>query len=356
MKTKIYILLKYVGFFKLSKFFFRDKLRIIAYHGFEINDETSVFSGPLFTKKSTLEQRMRYLKDHNFNVLNLSSALIILKKGTKLPNNSVVITVDDGWYSILSRADDIFSKFSYPYTIYVSSYYCKKEVPVLNVVLRYILLSCKEREIDLKLMDIPGLSGVYSFIGNNYKEEVSDILFKYFNKLETTENKLSFINKVAHIFEVDYSQIEAERYLSLLNMIEIKQLADKGVDIQLHTHRHRMPFDQNNGIEIEINDNKNCLINYVKNKLEHFCYPSGVYTQDCESLLKKIGITSATTCDNGFVTRKSNFYYLPRFLDGESVQQIEFEAEMCGVSEMFRRMRKILSQLWVKLSQKDSAA
>jgi len=141
---------------------------------------------------------------------------------------------------------------------------------------------------------------------------------------------------------VDYKKIENERFLGLLSFSEIKKLSNQGVDIQLHTHRHTIPFDDREKFINEIYENKYYLDLYVKNKMEHFCYPSGQHNAKCESVLKDIGILSATTCEPGFVTKKSNPYYLPRFLDGENIPQIVFEAEVCGVTNLLRKIRGLI--------------
>jgi len=50
-------------------------------------------------------------------------------------------------------------------------------------------------------------------------------------------------------------------------------------------------------------------------------------------------IDSATTCIPGLIesTQGNRKYYLPRFLDGENVHMLEFEAEMSGFSYVLRR-------------------
>ena len=339
MKIFVLSVLKYLGIFKISNFFFRNKLLILAYHGFELHNECEFSYSPLFTKKKTLDRRMAYLKKHNFSVLTLDQAISLQKDGQSFPQNSIVITIDDGWYSTLAIADEIFSKYAFPYTIYVSSYYSGKEIPVLNMVLRYMLWACKKDNIDIGLLNIPSLKGTYAFNTQADKKKMSDIVIKYFNCLHHTEQKHNFIEKVSEIFEIDYQMIKSLRFLDLLTLNEIEYLSDKGVDIQLHTHRHKMPFELIDGIENEIKDNQNCLSPYVKNSLNHFCYPSGVYNKNCGTILRKIGIDSATTCDNGFVSARTDPYYLPRFLDGESIPQIVFEAELYGVLEIFRQIR-----------------
>lgn len=355
MKLKIYSLLKIIGFFSVSKFLFRDKLLILAYHGFEVYDESS-FSGHLFMKKSTLEQRMEYLKRNNFNILTLSDALKYINGEKILPKNSIVITIDDGWYSTLKQADEVFSKFSFPYTIYVTSYYSKKEVPVLNVVLRYLLWSCSGVQLDTHSLNIPEFNGVYSLSDNEQKQELQEKMFTYFESLASTQAKVKFVEKISHLFGVDYKKIVAERYLSLLNLSEIKMLAEKGVDIQLHTHRHNLPFGEKNKFEDELLENKRYLMTCVKGNFEHFCYPSGRYDKSCEEILKNTGIISATTCEPGFVSCGNNCYYLPRFLDGENIPQITFEAEVTGVAEIFRYIRKFFKSIRFKPAKKTTGA
>lgn len=340
MKIFILYLLRSFGFFTFSRFLIRKNFLIIAYHGVEINDESS-FSPNLFIKRLTLERRMEYLKNEGFNVLGLDEALKKLDADI-LPKNSVVITVDDGWYSTMYHADRVFSKHAYPYTIYITSYYAKKKLPVLNVVLRYLLWSCSKHTIKLDLLAIPELSGMYFLSDTKEKNELQRKLFEYFNSLETVNQKTEFIKNISNLLGVDYKRIETERYLGLLSFSEIKDLSDQGVNIQLHTHKHTIPFNDREKFENEISENKYYLNSYVRNKLEHFCYPSGQHNPNCESVLKSMGILSATTCEPGFITKKTNPYYLPRFIDGENIAKIIFEAEVCGVSDLLRKIKSLV--------------
>ena len=343
---KIFILnsLRILGFFKLSKSMMRRKLLILAYHGVEMNDESS-FQSKLFIKPVTLVKRMEYLRKKKFNVLGLGEALQRLNNGS-LPNNSVVITVDDGWYSTMYYANQVFSKYEYPYTIYVTSYYSEKKVPVLNVALSYILWACKKHTIKLDYLAIPDLSGTYSVLDIKEKSEMEVKLFEYFRSIQSHDKKLIFIQNISTLLEVNYQKIETKRYLSLLSFEEIHALSNNGVDIQLHTHRHTIPFDDMRNFRNEITENKDSLNAYVKNNLEHFCYPSGQHVSNCENILKNMGIRSATTCDPGFVGRQTNRYYMPRFLDGENISQLVFEAEVSGVLNFFRNFRVSITRFF----------
>ena len=54
------------------------------------------------------------------------------------------------------------------------------------------------------------------------------------------------------------------------------------------------------------------------------------------SVLKEFDLASATTCDTGLVAPGDSPYALRRFLDGESVSDIEFEAEISGFAGLLR--------------------
>ena len=94
----------------------------------------------------------------------------------------------------------------------------------------------------------------------------------------------------------------------------------------------------------EISDNRDALEPITKSKRVHFCYPSGFWNPEQFRYLKQMGVKSATTCDSGFNYPETNPLALKRFLDGQCISQIEFEAEMSGFLEIFRKIRKILKR------------
>lgn len=344
MKTTILFFLKWIGFFRISRFLIRKKLLILAYHGVEISDESS-FSPELFIKQETLKKRMEYLKSKNFILLCLDEALDSLEK-ENLPSNSIVVTVDDGWYSTLELFHSILSDFNFPYTIYVTSDYVEKKVPVLNVVLRYLIWSSTMKVADLSLLKTEKLKGFFTIDTDEAKKELEKLLLEHFHSIKQSEFQLRFIKRVSRALNSDYKKIKKKRFLSLLSFSEIKSLSVRGVDIQLHTHTHGVPKDNEEKFNFEISENIQKLEPHVKNSLKHFCYPSGRYCFNCDTILKNHGICSATTCEPGFVTKETNTYFLPRFLDGENIPQIIFEAEVCGVLDISRRFRLLLKSFF----------
>jgi hypothetical protein len=62
--------------------------------------------------------------------------------------------------------------------------------------------------------------------------------------------------------------------------------------------------------------------------------------------LTNLYIVSATTCEPGLNFRHTPRLALHRFLDGEDIDQIQFEAEMSGLNELLRRARAALKTVF----------
>jgi peptidoglycan/xylan/chitin deacetylase (PgdA/CDA1 family) len=139
---------------------------------------------------------------------------------------------------------------------------------------------------------------------------------------------------------VDYAFIEDSRMLSLVNAEEIRQLSGAGIDIQLHTHRHRLPQDDADVLQKEILENARFLEGILDRPLRHLCYPSGLWTAGQWPVLAELGIASATTCEPGFNSADTPLLGLYRVLDDSTVSQLTFEAELSGFSEMLRRLTR----------------
>ena len=122
---------------------------------------------------------------------------------------------------------------------------------------------------------------------------------------------------------------------------EIRSLADLGMDIQLHTHRHQFPPVEELARR-ELEDNRAVLEPILGRSCHHLCYPSGVFTPEQWPWLEACEIASATTCLPGLNRIDTPRYGLRRFLDAETVTAIEFEAELAGLAELLRRARSIV--------------
>ena len=116
-------------------------------------------------------------------------------------------------------------------------------------------------------------------------------------------------------------------------------MCDFGVDLQLHTHRHRFNGESQESVRQELHDNRQSLEKLTDQPLVHFCYPSGEYDPAQIETLKEAGIKSSTTTRLGFNRSDAPLFELYRFMDAEEIGMLEFEAEMAGFFELIRWIR-----------------
>jgi len=132
---------------------------------------------------------------------------------------------------------------------------------------------------------------------------------------------------------VDIGSMRKNRVLHLMTPAEMRRVASAGVDLQLHTHRHRLPMNRELFLA-EIADNRRFLADIGQPSTDHFCYPSGAYDAAFLPWLTEAGVRAATTCDPGLATRTSQPLLLPRIIDSSSLSDVEFEGWLYGVSDV----------------------
>ncbi len=344
-KRCILHLSRWFGLFHVARRVTGQGLRILCYHGFALSDE-SRFRPKLFIRPSTFEKRMKYLSGRAGPVIGLDEALNLLEGGN-LPRGAAVVTIDDGHYSVLQFAVPILLSLHIPTTIYVASYHAVKQTPVFRLVVQYIFWKTGERELSTVGLGIPVPEIIPLRDLEKQKKGMWEII-RFAERNFEEEQRCELARTLGERLRVDYDSLTQERNFSLMTPDEIRSLAAAGFDVQLHTHRHDLPEDEAL-IEREIQENRRILEPLVTRELKHFCYPSGIWSRRHWPMLDALGIKSATTCDPGLNYRHTPRLGLKRFLDGEDVAQIEFEAELSGFTELIRSARLWFRRFWSAL-------
>ncbi len=309
------------------------RLLILAYHGFSLEDEHLWFP-ELFLPASAFEARLACLRNGGYTVLALSVALEKLYDGT-LPDKSVVITIDDGNYDFYAKAFPLLQRYGYPATVYLTTYYCDYNKPLFNHICSYMLW--KRRG---KLIPAHGLLESVSELDLRSTETRTSTLQSMLRIAEednwSAEDKTGFAKKLADALSLNYGKFVEGRLLHRMNSAEVSAVAAAGVDVQLHTHRHRTPSERTL-FHAEIEENRSRIATMTGRVASHFCYPSGVHKPEFLPWLSDMGVVSATTCEPGLASAGVSPLLLPRVLDGADVSQVEFAGWACGLSSFLRR-------------------
>jgi peptidoglycan/xylan/chitin deacetylase (PgdA/CDA1 family) len=338
MKRRILILIltisRCTGIFALARILTARNLRILCYHGAALVDEDAFRPG-LFMTGPTFERRMQFLTDAGYPVLSLGEALARLDDGT-LPTRATVITIDDGWYGTYKLQYPVLRRHGFPATLYLATYYLKNQTQVFNVALTYVLWKAGIKQLDLSVLDL-GLEKGAAPRGVLDADTLFDRLMEIAESLHGAAARQQLLRRFCDAIGFDWRPMENNRIFAFMTEDEARDVVANGIDVQLHTHRHRFPDRGLDGARIEIEDNRRALDGVGMSPLRHFCYPSGKCTEKCLSYLPQLGIDSATTTDPGFVRKGTPRYALPRFLDSGAISELEFEAEMSGFFELIRR-------------------
>jgi peptidoglycan/xylan/chitin deacetylase (PgdA/CDA1 family) len=314
----------------------QQRLLILCYHGTSLEDE-HLWRPSLYIHPQKLEQRLELLKKRNCSVLPLGEGLQRLRAGT-LPARSVVLTFDDGTYDFFRQAYPLLRAYGFPVTVYPSTYYISVERPVFNLICSYMLWM-RRGEVIGDASEL-GLQGRLDLRTDASRRAVTrQVLAISEEENRTGLQKDEIAAQLARILKIDYDKLRAKRILQLMNAAEVQEIARNGIEVQLHTHRHRTPEDEAL-FRREIQENRSWIQELTAIEPTHFCYPSGVYRPAFLPWLREEHVVSATTCDAGLASRRSESLLLPRFTDNQNRTQIEFESWVTGVGDLLavRRM------------------
>lgn len=302
----------------------RQRLLILCYHGVALEDEHR-WNPKLYVTAEHLRKRLEALRRWNCNILGLGKAVELLFAGS-LPPRSVVLTFDDGFYDFIRVAAPVLAEYRAPATVYVTTYYCRRQQPVFNPMVSYLLW--KGAATPLRWQEV---------LGNEDGRDRGAIGRRI--RAYAAENGLSgadkdrLLDELAERLDVDFAPIRSRRILHLMNDGELRSAAASGFDLQLHTHRHRVPRERA-AFDREIAENREVLAAAGAAGAAQFCYPSGVNRPECGEWLQELGVRSATTTDLGLAGKASDPFRLPRVLDSLEIDDLTFESWATGAADL----------------------
>jgi peptidoglycan/xylan/chitin deacetylase (PgdA/CDA1 family) len=350
MKILFLKLCRAIGLFRLANRVNRKKLCILCYHGFAENGE-SAFGSRLLIERDTFAGRLEHLKKTRRPVLPLDEAVKRLESGS-LPDGAVAITIDDGFYSTYLHAAPLLKAYGFPATVYVTSYYVRKKTPIYQLFVQYAFWKTavprlREREV------ISAFDGEVDLKNEAQATQATERFVKY-GEMRSIDEQVATARRLGDALQVPYARLQSNRLLSLMTEEEIEKLRDYGIDVQLHTHRHRLPPDRETVLR-EIDENRNLLAPLSSSALQHLCYPSGIWSPQVWPWLREAGIATATTCDYGLNDADTDMLALRRFLDGEGVSSVEFEAAISGFVEWLQAIKDAIRSVrrWARLAPMD---
>lgn len=314
VKLAVLRLLKATGAFALARRLRGGGVRIICFHGAWLGRE-GYPGDAMFMAPETFRARIALLKRLGYPVISLDDAVAGLQRGG-LPRGAVAITIDDGWYSTYSvMLPELFAA-GMPATLYVDSRHLLSRRPVPQMMVRYLAYFA---------------SGGTARLGYADHEDAP------------AEDRLFAATHSAQSAGIAVEPYREGRVFDYMDPEQLAEAHARGLDVQLHTHRHTLGDFAPDTIREEITDNRRelaAVLGCAPDNLRHFCYPSGQTSPGAGAVLAGMGVVSATTTVQGIARPGMDPMFLPRIQDGEQVTEIEFEAELCGLMDLIRTFRR----------------
>jgi peptidoglycan/xylan/chitin deacetylase (PgdA/CDA1 family) len=306
----------------------QQRLLILCYHGVSRYDEHE-WDAELYVTAETLRRRMQLLMQEQCNVLPLPEAVVRLQSGT-LPPRAVTITFDDGYHDFYSVAFPIIESFGFPATLYLTTYYVQYNRPVFDPMVSYLLWKGRRQE-SLRWPEVLPVAYALDSAGR----QAAEAAIKEFalSRNLSAEEKDRLLAGLAQRLDIDYEELCQRRVLHLITSAEAKALAARGLDLEFHTHRHRV-YRRPERMLAELDDNRRVLETFTAVPPQHFCHTGGFYLPEHLEYLAAYGIRSATTCSRGLCTSHTHPLLLPRLIDTMSVSDLEFRSWLAGTASL----------------------
>lgn len=345
IKTLVYNCFYYTQFYRFFRFFNRNKLTLLMYHGFT-NESLGRFfelSDGKHVKLDNFKFQLKYLKK-NYCFLTLEKFLEYKRFGKKLPKHPLIITIDDGYKSNFKLAYPLLKKMKIPATIFLTTDFVENKNFLLTDKIEYSLAMAKPRIYYNKIFDEGQVFRINSENKKTYLRK-----FKLFLKSIPRELQLNFVNKLESLFnfKLHFGKDILEIYQPL-DWSDIKLMLKSGlISFGSHTHTHSiLSLCSSNELDHELVTSKNLVEKRLNLDCNLFSYPNGTAKDFNEVVIKKLkslGYSCALTTIPGFNDIASDVYQLKRIAIDSRMNKQEFIMNLVGFRYLLSKLFHIFS-------------
>ena len=283
MSTILVKLIYYSGiFYFFKRFVMRRNVSIVLYHD---------------PDRESFIKHMKFLNNHyTFISMDLLVGAIHSKDWTNIPNNSLVVTFDDGHINNFLLTD-VLNMYNIKPTIYCCSH-------IINTDRHFWWKGLNHSEVE-KLKRIPN------------KE-----------RLEQLSAKHDFTNEGVFL---------ERQALSGKHIIEMAKFCNIGSHTKFHPILTSCDTEE---IKDEIYNSKRTIELMTSAPCDHFCYPNGDYNAEIVDVVKQSGYKSARTIDVGWNNIYSDPYKLKITGISDDSSLIKLVAQLTGITMFLRYLFK----------------
>jgi peptidoglycan/xylan/chitin deacetylase (PgdA/CDA1 family) len=344
MKQLVYRILFFLRIFKIINLVFcRNKIVILMYHGFSDTGYHNCIENSSHNHVyiEYFKQQVGFLKKY-YNVISLNEALEILRSGSRFKNNTIVMTIDDGYKSVFSLAFPVLKEFGVQATVFCTTNFIRDRAFLWGDRLEYAINTTKEKRMSLRFGDE---DIAMSLSGTREKAEALALVKAQLKKGDPAGIP-GTVNAIEHDLQACLDSYAAfpSLYLPLetshIKEMEKSELVSFGAHTASHAILSRCTIEQ---MEKELKESKSFLGSALRAQVNLFCYPNGQkgdFNDLTAGMVKKTGFICAVTTIDGMNNPKTNSYELRRYWVRSTIRTIpEFALLICGFLSFMERMK-----------------
>jgi peptidoglycan/xylan/chitin deacetylase (PgdA/CDA1 family) len=269
--------------------------------------------------------QMDYIKNY-YNVITISDYIEAEKSRESLPNNSLVLSFDDGYLDHFQHVMPVLDKLKMKGVFFPVGKPCIENSIIDVNKIHFILNSTRDYSSIIQLLE-------KNIISDYAIHQTKNILFyrnSYFKKNRFDSAEVNYIKRLLQVglpYKLRHLLVEElfMKYVTkdekdfannlYLNINQLKIMKNMGMEIGSHGYEHF--WLDSLSMEDQILDINKSLkfLNSIKSKSDKFifCYPYGAYNKNTLKILKNNNCEAAFTTKVGLVNNTiNNILELPR--------------------------------------------
>lgn len=325
-KSRIIRILGPCGGYSAIRWWMRQEPRILMFHRFSETSKEGYVSAKVF------EDQLIYLK-RRFNVIPLSVLRKSKEVGVKLPPNSLVLTVDDGYKDFYEVAYPILKKHRLTATLYVTTGFVNQELWLWPDKISWLLKHSEALYTEIRIGD----NRVFpQKISQSARTTLWATIISFLLSVPDS-SKHQWITEFARALKRDLPDTPPKDY-SACTWHNLKEMQQGGIELGGHTHTHPSLGQVN---DIQLKSELALCQKLLSEKLgaaeRDFCFPNGQpndYSERVVAAVKSMGFKSSVTA---FYDRHATFNLFEMRRHTGSENWFQFYKSANGVEAMMAK-------------------
>ena len=307
----------------------RHDVTILMYHGFFEEDHADGLEqyGSRWCEIGDFKRQLNYLQRHA-NVISFERLVKHYQTGATLPNNAVVITMDDGYASNYRLAYPLLKQWDIPACIFVSSRFVEHREFLWPDRIEYSIWKTDSDELEIV---IDNKSIRYRLVDEQSKIEAVDSIKQQLKPL-CHRDRMSLIGQIEdNTGQTLSDQGETPALLEPLRWNEIGDMIESNlVSIGSHTVRHpNLTTCTDEQLRDELVDSKALIAQRTGKACSLFCYPGGAYNARVKRFTEEAGYHCAVAIGGAFEKRdQTDLFELKRVSVARGMRKYGFIGQL----------------------------